>query len=47
MERTIEVNMHKEGLEAFVQFRTPDMATAALGLDNQVRPSPPPLRTAW
>ena len=47
MEPTIKVNMHKDGRYAFVEFRTPDMATAAFGLSNQVRFPSPPVHTAW
>ncbi len=30
------VNLHSEGRYAFVEFRSPEMATAALALNNQV-----------
>ncbi|GAX80268.1 hypothetical protein CEUSTIGMA_g7706.t1 [Chlamydomonas eustigma] len=37
MEPVIKVNMHSSGKYAFVEFRTPEMATAALDLNGQVQ----------
>jgi len=37
MEPVIKVNLHSDGRYAFVEFRTPEMATAALDLSGQVQ----------
>lgn len=34
----VNVSMHSEGRYAFVELRTPEMASAALQLNGQVRP---------
>ena len=36
MEPVIKVNVHKDGRYAFVEMRTPEMATAAMDLNGQV-----------
>mmetsp|Transcript_26833 Transcript_26833/g.79677 ORF Transcript_26833/g.79677 Transcript_26833/m.79677 type:complete len:100 (-) Transcript_26833:817-1116(-) len=36
MEPVVGINRHSEGRYAFIEFRTPEMATAALQLHNQV-----------
>ena len=45
----VNVSMHSEGRYAFVELRTPEMATAALQVSGQVRfphqaPLPAPLQ---
>lgn len=37
LEAVVSVSMHSEGRYAFVELRTPEMASAALQLSNQVR----------
>ena len=37
MEPVVSVSLHSEGRYAFVELRTPEMASAALQLSNQVR----------
>lgn len=37
MEPVISVNLHSDGRYAFVEFRTPEMATAALSLNGVVQ----------
>ena len=36
MDSVVNVNMHSDGRYAFVELRTPDMATASLGLSGTV-----------
>jgi splicing factor U2AF subunit len=38
MDAVVSVSMHSEGRYAFVELRSPEMASAALQLSNQVRP---------
>ena len=37
LDPVVSVSLHSEGRYAFVELRTPEMATAALQLSNQVR----------
>ena len=37
LDAVVSVSLHSEGRYAFVELRTPEMATAALQLSNQVR----------
>ena len=43
MEPVVSVSLHSEGRYAFVELRTPEMASAALQLSNQARPALSPL----
>ena len=43
MEPVVSVSLHSEGRYAFVELRTPEMASAALQLSNQARPALGPL----
>ena len=38
LDPVVSVSLHSEGRYAFVELRTPEMATAALQLSNQARP---------
>ena len=39
LDPVVAVSLHSEGRYAFVELRTPEMATASLQLSNQVRPA--------
>jgi hypothetical protein len=39
LDAVVNVSMHSEGRYAFVELRTPEMASAALQLSGQVRPA--------